>query len=209
MLDFPSIANSLVAFATACLAWVTYGVAKTSRDSLLMQSQALLAFERISLELAHLWALGPKPFPPVLRIGLVLSNPGKVAVSYEVEEISATLNGASCLSLEALLCRGGRIFPDHSETFFLPTAALDAPLHAGTAGTVVAKIIFWADPKSKQRLTLKQNLNIKSVDPQLSWEWLSIEAPVYEICDSTRRSKFVNWIGRRAASFGSRSSGCE
>jgi hypothetical protein len=179
MPDLASLANILVALATACLAWVTYGVAKTSRDALLLQTQPSLAFAGISLELGRLWAVGPNPHPPALRMGVILSNPGKVAVNYEVQEISATLNGID-LPGGPLLSRGGRIFPDHRETFYLPTPSLDKVPHAGSAGTLEATILFWADPKAKQRLTLKQQFNIKTTEPQLSWEWFSMEAPRYE-----------------------------
>lgn len=126
-----------------------------------------------------MWSVGSNPFPPVLRIGLVLSNPGKVAVSYEVEETQVVLNGAP-LALGSPLSRGGRIFPDHKETFFLPTPALSVTPHAGSSGSVQARILFWADTKRKQRLTLNYQFNIKSVAPTLTWEWLSIEVPVYE-----------------------------
>lgn len=179
MPDIASIANILVALATAWLAWVTYGVAKTSRDALLLQTQPYLAFEQISLELGQLWSVGSNPFAPILRIGLVLSNPGKVAVSYEVEETQVMLNDAQ-LALGRHLSRGGRIFPDHKETFFLSTPTLSVAPHAGSSGNVQARILFWADSKRKQRLTLNYQFNIKSVTPTLTWEWLSIEVPTYE-----------------------------
>ena len=179
MPEIASATNIMVALATAWLAWVTYGMAKTSRNALLLQTQPYFAFEQISLELGQLWAVGSNPLPPVLRIGQVFSNPGKVAVLYEIEEVSTALNGAP-LILGSFLSRGGRIFPDHKETFFLPTPALPVAPYAGSSGSVQARILFWADPEKKERLTINHQFNIKSVAPVLSWEWLSIEVPKYE-----------------------------
>jgi hypothetical protein len=177
--EVSNIVTLLVAIATGWLAWVTYRVAKVSKDALLLQSQPFLAFRGVSLKLGQIRDITAKTFPPALRIGLVLRNPGKVAVEYRVEKLAASLNGDD-LPLTELLSKGGRIFPDQEESFFYPVSALKAPPHPGSDGLIEADLVFWATAKQRHTLKLKYKIIITSIQPNLNWEWVAIDEPKYD-----------------------------
>jgi hypothetical protein len=169
----------LVAVATGWLAWVTFRVAMVSRDALVLQSQPFLAFRGVSLKLGHIRDLAATTPPSALRIGLVLWNPGKVAVEYRVDYLAATLNGND-LPLTELLSKGARIFPEQETTFFYPVSPLKAPPHPGSEGQIEAHIVFWATPTQRHSLKLKYHLIITSIHPNLNWEWVAIDEPKYD-----------------------------
>lgn len=182
MLDYvATIANLLVALATGGLAWVTYGVAKTSRDALLLQVQPQLSFEGVSLQPGEYRAVGVDPVSPALRVGVIFSNPGKVPVDYEVStDMSFELNGVPLFNADKLYSYGARLYPERRHTFFIPTLALKSSPYAGSKGVLDVSVLYWSDSRQKHRMTLKQSIQISSVHPELAWEWHSLEAIKWE-----------------------------
>lgn len=177
--EISNVATILVAVATAGLAWVTYLVAKASRDALLLQVQPQLAFRGISLNVGRLRDIGAQEWPSAIRVGLRLWNPGKVKVQYHVENISASFNGNG-LVLEGFLSKGGAIFPDQELTFFCPVSPLPGQPYAGSEGIVDATIRYWSVEKQPHTLALKYKFIITSLQPNLNWEWVQMEDPKYD-----------------------------
>jgi hypothetical protein len=177
--DLANLANLILAAATGILAYVTYRVAKVSRDALVLQTQPALGFRRLEIKLGNIRDITVKEFPPAIRLGLVLFNPGKVLVDYRVESIAASLNGES-LPSTGFLSSGARIYPDQETTFFFPWTRLTAKPFAGSEGTIESTIRFWSRKGEEHTLLLKYKFMITKVDDGLTWEWIQMEAPAYD-----------------------------
>lgn len=167
----------VLAVATVWLAVATQKMAKATRQSIQLQSVPYLAIGGLSLDLITFNQIGVPVPVQTTRLSLLLSNPGQVLVSYQVEKMDVTFNGIGNPSPH-FLNNGGVIHPKAVTTFFHPPIGTSAPIQAGQEGVVELRISYWATEDEKHFVDARIGYALKSLTPS-GVDWIYLSGPTY------------------------------
>lgn len=179
-LDAQSVTNLLtlaLAVATVWLAIATQQMARASKASIELQSTPYLAIEGLTFGLGHANDLQLATPSGIVRLGLLLLNPGHVLVNYEVEELTVTFSGTS-LDKPSFLTKRGVVHPGAKAQYFYPTIKISDQLRPGQMGEVRFKLAFWTTQQQIKHVEGKTQFTLQSLQPA-HVDWLYVEGPSY------------------------------
>lgn len=182
-LDAQDVTNFLtlaLATATVWLAVATQKMASATKEAVTLQSRPYLSFDGVSLGIGRTDNLVTAAKAGIARPALLLSNPGQVLVTYEVEELAVTFAGAS-IAAPHFYTRGGVIQPKGNAQFYYPAMQLPEDLKPGQSGDIAFRIAFWTTQHEVHRLSAKVCYTLNSVEPGTpgAVEWLYLDGPSY------------------------------
>ena len=176
-MDGQSIANWLTAglgIATVWLAIATQRMATAAKASVDLAAHPYLSIRGLHVSLGSLRDLSAT-HAGATRLGIRLFNPGKVRITYQIENISASIGGHS-VATPKFESTGGVIHPDEETTYFYPLIPSPSPIQAPTDGEMAVTVSYWSVPTEKKSVKAKLRVLVTS---QSTHEWLFLEGPEY------------------------------
>lgn len=175
--DITNLLTLVLAVGTVWLAIATHGMASATREAVALQAQPYLAIDGVVLGFVNLLDQPSKSPAQAVRVALLISNPGQVRVTYEVEEIHSTFEGEGA-SNSGLLTRRSIVHPKAQLQFFCPLIPFGLPSKAGQAGEVAFKIAYWASLHKVNHVEGRLKFTYSNVETGRV-EWLWLEGPSY------------------------------
>lgn len=170
--------TGLLAVATVCLAWATWGMAKATKKLADIEAEPQLAVKDIAL------ADGTDPSKPneaFVNIELVFSNPGKLLVQYRMESLDASIEGCRIPSNSEIKNRGGAVHPGHTSKFIYPSIFIPMPVANPANGSLAINVLFWSRDGQRRSMRLTVDLVIHNVGKGtgIQWRWFNTSGPIF------------------------------
>lgn len=148
--------NVLTAFLGIVTAWMAYAtqtMAKAAKQSIEADSTPYFAFAGLSfIPTMELDAQG-QPWKKGVKLSVVLRNPGKVRVRYEMRHLRMTLNGTTLEGVQ-WANTGLYVHPSEDTMFHYGHLQPSAGMSSVSQGTAEIELSFWgADETQKYQLT--------------------------------------------------------
>jgi len=175
--DITNLLTLALAISTVWLAIATHNMAKATREAVAIQGQPFLAVDGIALALGQAADIASGGAAGISRLALVLSNPGQVLVSYEVETFEVTFNDSKVQKPE-FFTRRGVIHPKAQAQFYYPSIQFAGQLRPGLSGEVEFTIGYWATLHEVHHVSGRMRYMLQSVEPGRI-EWLYLDGPQY------------------------------
>ena len=175
--DITNLLTLALAVGTVWLAIATHKMAVATQEAVAIQGQPFLAVDGLALALGQAANVTANSAAGVSRLALLMSNPGQVLVTYEVEQIDVTFNDAKVID-PTFFTRRGVIHPKAQVQFFYPTIQFAGQLQPGLSGEVEFKVAYWSTLHTVKHVSGRMKYVLQSVDPG-RMEWLYLEGPNY------------------------------
>jgi hypothetical protein len=172
--DITNWLTAALAVATVWLGVETRRMAITAKASIELETRPYLSFRGFHIKIGTLQDISTQNRGG-LRIGLRLFNPGKVLVTYKVESMIVSVNGAEAADPK-FETMSGVIHPTEEILFFYPVIGTPSPLKAPATAEVKFRIAYWSIPAEKKTLTANVQVLLTS---ETDHEWTYIEGPDY------------------------------
>lgn len=114
-------------------------------------------------------------------VQLVLSfkNPGRVRLVYDVERADLVFC-EKAVPLGQYDSHSGVLHPDEANTFFIPDALLERPLHGGDTTTLNLSVRYWSQAANRHLLKVTIKVTVLSVDAgTINAKWTFASGPSY------------------------------
>lgn len=174
-----NLLTGVLAIATAWMAWQTKQMANATVRMFELESRPYLAIKDLRITLAMVKEAADGPVLSCqMRVGLILSNPGKVLVSYEVADMSVTVAGKT-VDEPHFLNKGGVVHPSGDTVFSFPMIPnLDLTDFPAT-GVVSIRLSFrGAGAKDEQKCSARLRYTVQR-PPTEHVDWIYLEPPTY------------------------------
>lgn len=175
--DITNLLTFVLAGTTVWLAVATHKMAKATREAVAIQSQPFLAVDGIVLELGQMSNIADGGSIGVSRLALLLSNPGQVLVTYEIESLHVTFD-SSVVPEPNFLTRRGVLHPKAQTHYYYPSIRFAGQLRPGLAGEVTFTIGYWATSNEVHHVSGRMQYTLQNVEPGRVG-WLYLEGPDY------------------------------
>jgi hypothetical protein len=177
-----SIANWLtfgLGAATTWMAIATQKMAAATRKVAELEAQPYLAFVHIGLnqQMKEATAFQPER-PNGLQPSVLLRNPGRVRITYDVHEIDFILEGIH-YPAKNFANHLGVVHPDETVTFLHPVVPTDFVIAPGMSGQLGLKVMFWATPGNRQTLSLRIRFDLGRIEGKIHVSYVFLEGPDY------------------------------
>ena len=169
-----NLLTAALAVATVWLAISTQRMAAAAKASVDLAAHPYLSIRGTYVSLGALRDLSAV-HSGATRLGIRLFNPGKVRVTYQIDQIIASIGGHT-VDTPKFETTSGVVHPDEETTYFFPVIPSPKPIQSPAEGEIAVTISFWSIPTEKQ--SLKAKLRVFVTSPT-NHEWLFLEGPVY------------------------------
>ena len=171
-----AIFTVLLAISTVWLAIATWRMASVTKDSFDLESRPYVVFKGFIFKFFRKKTSDEQraDSKAAVRIGLILSNPGRVLVKYVMKTIRITFSGVT-LDKPQFQLMGGTIFPNDETVFWYGTIKDIKITEMPKQGIVEYEIEYFSIAK-KRKFTSKRTIEytILSIEP-FDIEWLYLE----------------------------------
>ena len=177
-----SVANWLMAGLAAVTGWManeTRKMAASTREMAKLDAEPYLSFVAIDIKnLAMQTSPTEKAKAYAIHPSVRLRNPGRVRITYDIQEFDITLRGIHCPSSN-FDSRMGVLHPGEESTFFYPMIPSDVAMTPGDNGQCTLKVMFWRSLSERHILSLKVRFHLEQIGNNVQIAWFYLESPTY------------------------------